>query len=83
MLAGSSFSSDKLGKLSMEMRKRLVDGPQELRQAYMKLLLEGVTVGHHEAKLEGSLAVLEKLTQNGAPKSCAEVLYFAQEWRAG
>ena len=36
------------------MRKRLAEGPQELRQAYMRLLLEGVTVGHHEVRLEGS-----------------------------
>lgn len=36
------------------MRKRLAEGPRELRQAYMKLFLEGVTVGHHEVRLEGS-----------------------------
>jgi site-specific DNA recombinase len=45
--SGLSLNAEKLGKLSMEMRKRLAEGPQELRQAYMKLLLEGVTVGHH------------------------------------
>jgi site-specific DNA recombinase len=65
----------------MEMRKRLAEGPPELRQAYMKLLLEGVIVSHHEVRLEGSPAVLEKLAQNGASKSCAEVLSFAQGWR--
>ena len=59
--SGFSLSADKLGKLSMQMRKRLAEGPPELRQAYMKLLLEGVTVGHHEVRLEGSPAVLEKL----------------------
>ena len=52
----------------------VADGPPELRQAYMKLLLEGVTVSHHEVRLEGSPAILEKLAQNGAPMSCAEVL---------
>ena len=76
-----SLSAEKLGRLSMEMRKRLAEGPQELRQAYMRLLLEGVTVGHHEVRLEGSPAVLEKLARNGAAKSCAEVLSFAQGWR--
>ncbi len=78
---GFSLSTDKLGKLSMEMRKRLAEGPPELRQAYMKLLLEGVTVSHDEVRLEGSPAILEKLAQNGAAKSCAEVLSFAQGWR--
>jgi site-specific DNA recombinase len=76
-----SLSADKLGKLSMGMRKRLAEGPQELRQAYMRLLLEGVTVGHREVRLEGSPAILEKLAQNGASQSCAEVLSFAQGWR--
>ena len=61
---GFSLSADKLGKLSMEMRKRLAEGPPELRQAYMRLLLVGVTVGHHEVRLEGSPAILEKLAQN-------------------
>ena len=64
------------------MCKRLAEGPAELRQAYMRLLLEAVTVGHHEVRLEGS-AIPEKLAQNGAPKSCAEVPSFAQGWRAG
>ena len=82
-ISSVSLSSEKLGKLSMEMRKRLAEGPQELRQAYMRLLLEGVTIGHHEVRLEGSPAVLEKLARNGASKSCAEVLSFAQGWRAG
>lgn len=76
-----NLSADKLGNLSMEMRKRLAEGPPELRQAYMKLLLEGVTVSNHEVRLEGSPAILEKLAQNGASKSCAEVLSFAQGWR--
>src|SRR5215813_4983219 len=57
-------------------------GPQELRQAYMKLLLESVAVGHQEVKLEGSSAVSERLAWNGASKSCAEVLSFTQGWRA-
>ena len=79
--SGLTLNAEKLGKLSMEMRKRLAEGPQELGQAYMKLLLEGVTVSHHEVRLEGSPAILEKLAQNGASKSCAEVLSFAQGWR--
>lgn len=77
-----NLDAEKSGRLSMEMRKRLAEGPTALRQAYMKLLLEGVTVGHHEVRLEGSSAVLEKLARNGASKSCAEVLSFAQGWRA-
>ena len=47
----------------------------------MRLILEGVAVGHHEVRLEGSPTVLEWLAQRGASKSCAEALSFAQVWR--
>jgi hypothetical protein len=42
----------------------------------MRLLLEGVSVGHHEVRLEGSPAILEKLAQNDALKWCAEGFSF-------
>jgi len=48
------LSPEKLKTLSMEMRKRLAKGPPELRQAYMRLLLENVTVDHDSIRLEGS-----------------------------
>lgn len=38
--------------LSMEMRKRLVDGPPELRHAYERLLLENVTVDDDCVRLD-------------------------------
>ena len=65
------------------MRRRLVEEPPELRQAYMRLLLETVTVDHHAIRLEGPPAELEKLARHGPSKSLPEVLSFAQEWRAG
>ena len=67
--------------LSLEMRRRLADAPPELRQAYMRLLLENVTVDHHSIRLEGSPAILEKLASRGLSKSSPEVLSFGQEWR--
>jgi site-specific DNA recombinase len=75
------LSPEKLQTLSMEMRHRLAEGPPELRQAYMKLLLEAVTVDHHTVRLEGSPAVLEKLASRGLSKSSPEVLSFVREWR--
>lgn len=75
------LSPAKLQTLSMEMRKRLVDGPPELRQAYMRLLLESVTVDHDSVRLEGSPAILEKLASRGLSKSSPEVLSFVREWR--
>ena len=58
-------------------------GPPELRQPYMRLILDSVTIDHHDVRLEGPPVVLEKLLQTGASKSLPEVLSFAQEWRAG
>ena len=60
--------------------RRLAEGPPELRQAYMKLLLEAVTVDHHSFRLEGSPAILEKLASRGPSKSSPEVLSFVREW---
>lgn len=77
----AELSPEKLSTLSMEMCRRLADGPPELRQAYMRLLLDRVTVDHHSVRLEGSPAVLEKLANRGLPKSSPEVLSFVQEWR--
>jgi site-specific DNA recombinase len=75
------LSPDKLKTLSTEMRRRLAEGPPELRQSYMKLLLDTVTVDHHSVRLEGSPAILEKLASRGPSKSSPEVLSFVREWR--
>jgi hypothetical protein len=59
------LSPEKLKTLSMEMRKRLAEGPPELRQAYMRLLLENVTVDYDNIRLEGSPVIREKLASRG------------------
>lgn len=61
----------------MAMRKRLTKGPPQLRQAYMRLILESVTMDHQAVRLEGSPDILEKLALNGPSDACAEVLSFA------
>lgn len=75
------LSPEKLKVLSMEMRKRLAEGPADLRQAYMRLLLDNVTVDHDSVRLEGSPAILERLASRGLSKSSPEVLSFVREWR--
>ena len=77
----ATVTPDKLKALSIQMQKRLAEGPPELRQACMRLILDSVTVDHHDVRLEGPSVVLEKLTQTGASKALPEVLSFAQEWR--
>jgi site-specific DNA recombinase len=80
-LGAPILTPDKLDTLSIAMRKRLADGPPQLRQAYMRLILQSVTVGANEIRLEGPPAALERLAQNGPSSSLPEVLSFAQEWR--
>ncbi len=75
------LSPEKLKTLSIEMRRRLAEGPPDLRQAYMRLLLDTVTVDHHSIRLDGSPAILEKLASRGLSKSSPEVLSFVREWR--
>jgi hypothetical protein len=48
----------------------------------MRLILDSVIIDHHEVRIEGPPAILEKLWQTGAIKALPEVLSFAQEWRA-
>ena len=77
----ATITPDKLKALSLAMQKRLAEGPPELRQAYMRLILDSVIIDHNDVRLEGPPVVLEKLSQTGASKSLPEVLSFAQEWR--
>jgi hypothetical protein len=77
----ATITPDKLKALSLAMQKRLAEGPPELRQAYMRLILDSVTIDRHDVRLEGPPVVLKKLSQTGASKSLPEVLSFAQEWR--
>jgi hypothetical protein len=72
-----NVTPEKLSALSVAMRKRLADGPQQLRQAYMRLILDMVMVGAHEIRLEGPPAALERLARDGASSSLPEVLSFA------
>jgi hypothetical protein len=64
-------------------RVTLVVAQRHPWQAYMRLLLDHVTVDHHSVRLEGSPAILEKLASRGLPNSSPEVLSFVQEWRPG
>ena len=78
----TNLTPEKLKVLSVQMRKRLAEGPPELRQAYMRLILDTVMVDHHEVHLDGPPVILEKLARAGAINALPEVLSFAQEWRA-
>lgn len=80
-LGAPTLTAHKVDALSIAMRKRLADGPPELRQAYMRLIQQSVTVGAHEIWLEGPPAALERLAQSGRSSSLPEVLSLAQEWR--
>ena len=84
LLSGApTIGSDRIHALAEQMRERFRSGPPELRQAYMRLLLDSVVVGPGKISLTGSNAVLERLAANGASSSASEVLSFALKWRPG
>jgi hypothetical protein len=66
MLAGRCFEPANL-------RERFRTGPPELRQAYRRLLLDGVVVAPNEIVITGSSTILERLA-GGEPPSCAPEL---------
>jgi site-specific DNA recombinase len=66
--------------LAEQMRERFRSGPPDLRQAYMRLLLNSVVVDRDEITLSGSNAILERLAANGGSSNAPEVLSFAQKW---
>ena len=74
---GVTISPEKLQALSVQMRRRLAEGPPELRQAYISLILSRVVVDRSEVRLEGSKAILDRIAQTGASDSLPEVLSFA------
>ncbi len=75
------ITPEKVRLLAAQMRERLRTGPPELRQAYMRLLLNSVVVGPEEIRLSGSNAILERLAAQGASTSAPEVISFALKWR--
>ena len=77
----ATITPEKPKALSSQMQQRLAGGPPELRQAYMRPILDSVTVDHHDVRIEGPPVILEKLTQAGASIALPDVLSFAQDWR--
>ena len=78
----ATLSPERLEKLCGEMRKRLADGPPELRQAYMKLFLEKAEIDGAETRLTGSKVLLAKFARTGGVFSVPEVLTYVREWRS-
>jgi site-specific DNA recombinase len=77
----SALNPERLANLCTEMRKRFADGSPELRQAYMKLLLEKAEVDGVETRLTGSKVLLAKFAETGGAFSVPEVLTYVREWR--
>lgn len=78
----ATITSERIHTLAEQMRERFRTGPPELRQAYMRLLLDRVEVNRDEIMLTGSNAILERLAANGASSNAPEVISFALKWRA-
>ena len=80
-MAEPVLTPDKIDKLALLLRDKLHSGPPDLRQAYVRLLLNEVCVQPHEIRISGSKAVLARSAAEGVAKTTPAVLSFVREWR--
>jgi site-specific DNA recombinase len=70
-----------LAKLCAAMKQRFVEGPPELRQAYMRLFLDKAELDGDRVMVRGSKALLTKFADAGGSFSVPQVLTYARSWR--
>lgn len=83
MSAGErQITPEKVTRVAALLRDKPHDGPPQLRQAYVRLFLEEVSVSDQEMRISGSKDILAKSVSNGLDSSTPMVLSFLREWRA-
>ncbi|RCS24737.1 hypothetical protein DUT91_04510 [Phyllobacterium salinisoli] len=76
------ITPEKIERFAQLLRDRLVKGSAELRQAYVRILMQGVSVTKKEIKISGSKATHAKAASQGLGATSPAVLSFVREWRA-
>jgi hypothetical protein len=71
-----------LGRFGQVLSDGLRAGNPALRQAYVRLLVDEVTVGVEEVRIRGSRKALERAVIASSASSAGKVPSFAREWRA-
>ncbi len=77
-----TITPDKIAAFADLLRDKLRNGPPDLRQAYVRLVMSEVTVKDKEIPISGSKEILARAATNGLDKAAPGVLSFAREWRA-
>ncbi len=78
-----TITPDKIAAFADLLRDKLRNGPPDLRQAYVRLVMGEVTVKDKEISISGSKAILARAATDGLDKAAPGVLSFVREWRAG
>ncbi len=72
----------RIKKFARLLRDKLCNGPGDLKQAHVRLLLNEVRVGNAGISISGSKAILARGAAEGLDKPASVVLSFIQKWRA-
>jgi site-specific DNA recombinase len=76
------ITPERVDRLAQLLARQLASDSPELRQAYVRLLLEEVRVTGSEIRIAGSKAILARTAARGGETSdTPEVLSFVREWR--
>lgn len=79
--AEPAITPAKIEKFARLLRDKLRTGSGDLKQAYVRLLLNEVRVDDGGIRISGSKAVLARGAAEGLDKPASAVLSFVQEWR--
>lgn len=76
-----TITPDKIVAFAALLRDKLRNGPRDLKQAYVRLVMREVSVGDKKIQISGSKAVLARAASDGLDKAAPAVLSFVRKWR--
>ncbi|HEY4199317.1 MAG TPA: hypothetical protein VGM83_02040 [Devosiaceae bacterium] len=76
----SAITDERIARFSAILRDKLDHGPDELRQAYARLMMREVSVTNSEIRISGSKAVIAKAIASAPEGTPPAVLSFVREW---
>ncbi|MGB3719470.1 MAG: recombinase family protein [Hyphomicrobiaceae bacterium] len=79
--AEPTLTPEKVGQIAVMLREKLYQGPPDLRQAYVRLILNEVSVDGREIRISGSKALLARAAAKGLGTTSPSVPSFVREWR--
>lgn len=80
--AEPAVTSEKVERLAFILRRHVREGTPELLQAYVRLLLNEISVAPQQIRISGSKAVPAGTAAQGVAEATPAILSFVGEWRA-